>query len=303
MFFRDSRSGQTAEPKEPLSGFLGFEIHSDADVPSDFLVSHSASRRKRTIFIPGMDEDLPVKYPPRVYSLTEDELGIFPPASLGSSPTFFRLSTLKAIHSYRAPLYGALEFEGDTRGQFFYRPVHRVFIDSFLQSLRRHWLNSTDTSGTDARQPMTWVELNKIQEHLLSSELDPHEEVLNLSVHPGIQHKPRFHLGRDQRKPAACLVLTNRRLLVIASDEASRGLPSFVSIHSIRSGCVCLSSETETCVKDHVEFEASKSLGKLWAISIPTRGLSRSFHLPRSSDDSRTLLGDLRAPARSDRAP
>lgn len=248
MFFRANKSGPNAEHQECSGARAGFEIHTDAQIPADFFVSHSVSRRIRTIFIPGMNEDLPVKYPSRIYSLTADELGIFPPKSMEAGPTFFRLSALKAIHSYRAPLYGALEFEGDTSAQFFYRPVHRAFVDSFLRSARFHWLSSRARSGKVVPQPVPWNELNKIQEHLLNSELDPEEEVLNLSVRSVIRRKPRFSLGRQQKGAAACLVLTDRRLLVITSDETSQGLPSFVSIHSVRSEGVSACLQIPTSV-------------------------------------------------------
>lgn len=299
MFFRPNSSRRTAEHQGCPEARACFEIHADAQIPADFFVSHTAGRRIRTIFIPGMNDDLPVKYPSRIYSLTADELCIFPPKSTEAGPMFFRLSTLKAIHSYRAPLFGALEFEGDTSAQFFYCPVHRSFIDSFLRSVRRYWLSSPDTSGQGTPQPVPGNVLNKIQEHLLNSELDPEEAVLSLSIRSVTRRKPRFYLGRQQKGASACLVLTDRRLLVITSDETSHGLPSFVSIHSVRSGGVCVSSDTDECLRNHTEFEAARRLGKMWTITIPVHGFSehvRPLSLLGSANDWNTLSRSPRPP-------
>lgn len=206
---------------------FGFSLSKPEDAPRDFPIPQTASIFSAAFFMPGESHSSYDKgiYPPRIFTLSGDEIAIYAHPSSEESPFIFRIPELISIESAKLLLFGYIKFQTETSTHLFrYNVVEKRYMDSFLACVRDLWLAPERTTGYQTDNPQ-FENLTLRFRYALKKELDPQEEYqahVYLEVKNEHRGKSLFRSSAHARQQISgdMLILTNRRLLWITNRIA-----------------------------------------------------------------------------------
>jgi hypothetical protein len=213
---------------------VGYELNSSSDIPEGFSIPFQAGTWRKAILVPGDRHNgwRTTQHSPRIYILKQNELTIYSHPECGEQPFAIPLDELITVTSHKARSLGTVEFSTlSSSGSFHYDPLHQRYIKSLLSALRLQWLplRAVSAVAIDLKDLDPPLELRS--RYALELELDTGEFVLSICSQPLAYSRTRtcFIPGR---RPSftSCLVLTNRRIMTIASRNGHANDHSEVTI-------------------------------------------------------------------------
>jgi hypothetical protein len=251
---------------------VGYELNSFSDIPEGFCIPSQAGNWRKAIFVPGDRQNgwRTTYHLPRIYILTQKDLTIYPHPDCGEQPFAAPLDELMTLTSHMAPLFGTVELSTlCSDGYFRYDPVHQRCMRSLLSALRIQWLpiRATRSTTIDLKQLDPPLELRC--RYALELELDTEESILSLSFQPKTYRKTHACFIPGKRLPSvSCLVVTNRRIMTIASRNGHDDEHGAVTIRY-----AALANAANAEVERHDDgFSLKLKLrnDRVWKIGLPT---------------------------------
>lgn len=213
---------------------FAYEIHSQSDVPSDFVATLLSDRWQAALFMPGDTEAFwqPPEYPPRIYVLKRNRLLIYPHPTSDEELFEVPLDHLLAVELQKSLLYGIVQFHtANTSKRFRYSTVHQRLFDRFLLRLRSQW-----HATARLNHPVVAIDHAVHRScarcvHALEFELDVGEHLHEQYCQPAVHLKERVWLFRRSRTaPALLVAITDRRVLAISTGAGNRNDPYELAI-------------------------------------------------------------------------
>jgi hypothetical protein len=213
---------------------VGYEINSPSDIPEGFCVPFHAGSWHKAIFLPGERHNgwRTAQQVPRIYILTQRGLFVYAHPACRELPFVAHLDELISVTSQEASLFGSVELSTLCCNRSFrYDPAHKRYMKSLLSALRNEWLpfRVAESAAVDLKQLDPPLEMRC--RYAMELELDAEESILCLCSQPQTYGKTRARvLTRRQLSSASCLVLTNRRIMTIASQFVHANRQSEITI-------------------------------------------------------------------------